>query len=137
MIPSSRPEHPSKIHPSDLQGASNTYTLEQRECEREEGFWVEDEEGHEGFMATEHEGAFWILEENDAWAECEIRKKKRQRNTGLAFDSTGHHRPQSAFLFAHRPMFCFAGKRGQCKAIVCETASRELSKDAWFCVAWQ
>ena len=56
---------------------------------------------------------------------------------GLAFDSTGHHRPQSAFLFAHRPMFCFAGKRGQCKAIVCETASRELSKDAWFCVAWQ
>ena len=56
---------------------------------------------------------------------------------GLAFGSTGHHRPQSAFLFAHRPMFCFAGKRGQCKAIVCETASRELSKDTWFCVAWQ
>ena len=32
-----------------------------------EGFWVEDEEGLEGFMSTNDEETFWVLEENDAF----------------------------------------------------------------------
>ena len=47
---------------------SNTfYILEQGEYEGEEGFWVEDEEGLEGFMSTNDEETFWVLEENDAF----------------------------------------------------------------------
>ena len=37
------------------------------EFEGEEGFWVEDEEGLEGFMATNDDETFGVLEENDAF----------------------------------------------------------------------
>ena len=40
------------------------------------GFWVEDEEGLEGFMATNDEETFWVLEENDAF----IARKVSGRN---------------------------------------------------------
>ena len=56
---------------------SNTfYILEQGEYEGEEGFWVEDEEGLEGFMSTNDEEPFWVLEENDAF----IARKVSGRN---------------------------------------------------------
>ena len=58
----SRPEHPSKIQPTF---GEIGYILEQGEYEGEEGFWVEDEERLEGFMSTNDEETFWVLEEND------------------------------------------------------------------------
>ena len=56
---------------------SNTFfILEQGEYEGEEGFWVEDEEGLEGFMSNNDEETFWVLEENDAF----IARKVSGRN---------------------------------------------------------
>ena len=56
---------------------SNTfYILEQGEYEGEESFWLEDEEGLEGFMATNDEETFWVLEENNAF----IARKMSGRN---------------------------------------------------------
>ena len=47
---------------------SNTFfIIEQGEYEGEESFWVEDEEGLEGFMSNNDEETFWVLKENDAF----------------------------------------------------------------------
>ena len=54
---------------------SNTFYIK-GEYEGEEGFWVEDEEGLEGFMATTDEETFSVLEENDAF----IARKVSGRN---------------------------------------------------------
>ena len=45
--------HPRSIHPSNLNRSNASYILQQGEYEGDEGFWVEDEEGHEGRIATE------------------------------------------------------------------------------------
>ena len=55
------------IRPSGGNQSNTFYILEQGEYEGEEGFWVEDEEGLEGFMPTNDEETFWVLEENDAF----------------------------------------------------------------------
>ena len=78
MISSLRPEHPSKTHLFCI--------LEQGEYEGQKGFWVEDEEGLEGFTATNDEETFWVLEENDAFiarkvsGRNQIQEEKRKRN---------------------------------------------------------
>ena len=80
--------HPGSIHPTSRRtGVVFFNILEQGECEGEEGFWVEDVEGVEDFMATNDEETFWVLEENDAfvarrggvWAKFQIQKEERQR----------------------------------------------------------
>ena len=73
------------IQPPGIQ--SNTfYILKQGEHEGEEGFWVEDAEGLEGFMSTNDEETFWVLEENDAFIARKVsarnfkfKKRKRTR----------------------------------------------------------
>ena len=55
------------IRPSGGNRSNIFYILEQGEYKGEEGFWVEDKEGQEGFMPTNDEETFWVLEENDAF----------------------------------------------------------------------
>ena len=71
------------IRPSGGNRSNTFYILGQGEYEGEEGFWVEDEEGLEGFMSTNDEETFWVLEENDAFIARKVsgrhfRFKKRQ-----------------------------------------------------------
>ena len=76
-------QHPS-IRPQG--NRSNTFfVIEQGEYEGEEGLWVEDEEGLEGFMSNNDEETFWVLEENDAFIARKVsgrnfRFKKRKGN---------------------------------------------------------
>ena len=41
-----------------------SYTLESGEYEGEDGFWIEDEEGNEGFVGKD---TFWGLEDHGAF----------------------------------------------------------------------
>ena len=54
------------IRPQGGSRSNTFFIIEQGEYEGEEGFWVEDEEGLEGFMSNNDEETFWVLEENDA-----------------------------------------------------------------------
>ena len=55
------------IRPSGGSRSKTFFILEQGDYEGEEGFWVEDEEGAEGFCPLDDEEAFWQLEDNDAF----------------------------------------------------------------------
>ena len=54
------------IRPQGGNRSNTFFIIEQGEYDGEEGFWVEDEEGLEGFMSNNDEETFWVLEENDA-----------------------------------------------------------------------
>ena len=64
------------IRPQGGNRSNTFFIIEQGEYEGEEGFWVEDEEGLEGFMSNNDEETFWVLEENDAF----IARKVSGRN---------------------------------------------------------
>ena len=73
------------------QGGSrrNTFFI----IEQEEGFWVEDEEGLEGFMSNNDEETFWVLEENDAFIARKVSgrnfKFKKGKGKGKSGNKTG------------------------------------------------
>ena len=64
------------IRPQGGNRSNTFFILEQGDYEGEEGFWVEDEGGIEGFMSNNDEETFWVLEENDAF----IARKVSGRN---------------------------------------------------------
>ena len=75
---------------------SNTfYILEQGEYEGEEGFWVKNEEGLEGFMSTNDEDTFWVLEENDAFIARKVSGRnfrfKKRKGKGKSTSKKGSH----------------------------------------------
>ena len=75
---------------------SNTFfIIEQGEYEGEEGFWVEDEEGREGFMSSNDEETFWVLEENDAFIARKVSgrnfKFKKNKGKGKSGNNKGSH----------------------------------------------
>ena len=75
---------------------SNTfYILEQGEYEGEEGFWVEDKKGLEGFMPTNEEETFWVLEENDAFIARKVSGRKfrfkKTKGKGKSTSKKGSH----------------------------------------------
>ena len=75
---------------------SNTFFItEQGEYEGEEGFWVEDEEGLEGFMSNNDEETFWVLEENDAFIARKVSgrnfKFKKRKGKGKSGNKKGSH----------------------------------------------
>ena len=74
---------------------SNTFFIEQGEYEGEEGFWVEDEEGLEGFMSNNDEETFWVLEENDAFIARKVLgqnfKFKKRKGKGKSGNKKGSY----------------------------------------------
>ena len=85
--PSIRPQRNNK---------SNTFfIIEQGEYEGEEGCWVEDEEGLEGFMSNNDEETFWVLEENDAFIARKVSGRnfrfKKRKGKGKSGDKKGSH----------------------------------------------
>ena len=71
---------------------SNTfYILEQGEYEGEEGFWVEDEDGLEGFMGTNDEETFWVLEENDAFIARKVSGRNSRFKKGQGKGKSGNN----------------------------------------------
>ena len=85
------------IRPSGGNRSNTFYSLEQGEYEGEEGFWVEDEEGLEGFMSTNDEETFWVVEENDAFIARKVSgrnfKFKKRKGKGKSTSKKGsHHR---------------------------------------------
>ena len=48
-------------------GRPKTFYAGQGDYEGEAGFWVEDEDGAEGFCPLDDEEAFWQLEDHDAF----------------------------------------------------------------------
>ena len=71
------------IRPQGGNRSNTFFILEQGEYEGEESFWVEDEDGLEGFMSNNDEETFWALEENDAFIarKCQggISNSKREK----------------------------------------------------------
>ena len=72
------------IRPQGGSRRNTFFIIEQGEYEGEECFWVEDEEGLEGFMSNNDENTFWVLEENDAFIARKVsgrnfKFKKRER----------------------------------------------------------
>ena len=69
--------------------------LEQGEYDGEEGFWVEDEEGLEGFMSNNDEATFWVLEENDAFIARKVSGRnftfKKRKGKGKSGNKKGSH----------------------------------------------
>ena len=63
--------------------------------EREEGFWVEDEEGLEGFMSNNDEETFWALGENDAFIARKVSGRnfrfKKRKGKGKSGNKKGSH----------------------------------------------
>ena len=84
------------IRPQGGRGSNTFYILEQGEYEGEEGFWVEDEEGYEGFMSNNDEETFWVLEENDAFIARRVSgrnfKFKKRKGKGKSSSKKGNHR---------------------------------------------
>ena len=70
------------IRPQGGNRSNTFFIIEQGEYEGEEGFWVEDEEGLEGFMSNNDEETFWVLEENDAFTggTSSSRREKEKEN---------------------------------------------------------
>ena len=64
------------IRPSGGSRSKTFFILDQGDYEGEEGLWVEDEEGAEGFCPLDDEEAFWQLEDHDAFV-----LKRFQRRT--------------------------------------------------------
>ena len=87
---------------------SNTFfILDQGEHEGEESFWVEDEDGLEGFMSNNDEETFWVLKENDAFIARKVsgrnfRFKKRKEKE---YQETKRADPFEKAVLAGRPIW--------------------------------
>ena len=94
---------------------SNTFFItKQGEHEGEEGFWVEDEEGLEGFMSKNDEETFWVLEENDAFIARKVSGRnfrfKKRKGKGKSGNKKGSHqrggfKPFRKAVLAGRPIW--------------------------------
>ena len=93
---------------------SNTFCiLEQAEYEGEEGCWVEDEEGLEGFMSAKDEETFRVLEGNDAFIARKVggisgsrREKEREhRQAKRAVTNEVASNPFEKVALARRPIW--------------------------------
>ena len=83
------------IRPQGGSRSNTFFIIEQGEYEGEEGFWVEDEEGLEGFMSNNDEETFWVLEENDAFIARKVSgrnfKFKKKKGKGKSGNKKGSH----------------------------------------------
>ena len=81
------------IRPQGGSRSNTFFIIEQGEYEGKEGFWVEDEEGLEGFMSNNDEDTFWVLEENDAFIERKVSgrnfKFKKRKGKGKSGNKKG------------------------------------------------
>ena len=81
------------IRPQGGSRSNTFFIIEQGEYEGEEGFWVEDEEGLEGFMSNNDEETFWVLEENDAFIARKVSgrnfKFKKRKGKGKSGNKKG------------------------------------------------
>ena len=95
------------IRPSGGSQSRTFYILETGEYEGEEGFWVQDEEGAEGFCPLEDEESFCQLEDHDAFALQKL--KRRTLRPGRAEKEEKEEARESAdkaaltFSEKHRP----------------------------------
>ena len=84
------------IRPQEGNRSNTFFIIEQGEYEGEAGFWVEDEEGQEGFMSNNDEETFWVLEENDAFIARKVSGRsfrfKRKKGKGKSGNKKGSHR---------------------------------------------
>ena len=76
------------IRPQGGNRSNTFFIIEQGEYDGEEGFWVEDEEGLEGFMSNNDEETFWVPRgercvhsKKSVRAEFQIQEEKRKRKT--------------------------------------------------------
>ena len=101
------------IRPQGGNRSNTFFIIEQGEYEGEEGFWVEDEEGLEGFMSNNDE-TFWVLEENDAFIARKVsgrnfrfkkRKGKGKSETKRAVTSEVALNPSEKAVLAGRPIW--------------------------------
>ena len=83
------------IRPQGGNRSNAFFIIKQGEYEGEEGFWVEDEEGLEGFMSNNDEETFWVLEENDAFIARKVLgrnfKFKKRKGKGKSGNKKGSH----------------------------------------------
>ena len=83
------------IRPQGGNRSNTFFIIEQGEYEGEEGFWVEDEEGLEGFMSNNDEETFWVLEENDAFTARKVSGRnfrfKKRKGKGKSGNKKGSH----------------------------------------------
>ena len=83
------------IRPQGGNQSNTFFIIEQGEYEGEEGFWVEDEEGLEGFMSNNDEETFWVLEENDAFIARKVSGRnfrfKKRKGKGKSGNKKGSH----------------------------------------------
>ena len=83
------------IRPQGGNRSNTFFILEQGEYEGEEGFWVEDEDGLEGFMSNNDEETFWVLEENDAFIARKVSGRnfrfKKRKGKGKSGNKKGSH----------------------------------------------
>ena len=83
------------IRPQGGNRSNTFFIIEQGEYEGEEGFWVEDEEGLEGFMSNNDEETFWVLEENDAFIARKVSgrnfKFKKRKGKAKSGNKKGSH----------------------------------------------
>ena len=83
------------IRPQGGNRSNTFFIIEQGEYEGEEGFWVEDEEGLEGFMSNNDEETFWVLEENDAFIARKVAGRnfrfKKRKGKGKSGNKKGSH----------------------------------------------
>ena len=83
------------IRPKGNNRSNTFFIIEQGEYEGEEGFWVEDEEGLEGFMSNNDEETFWVLEENDAFIARKVSGRnfrfKKRKGKGTSGNKKGSH----------------------------------------------
>ena len=71
---------------------------------------MEDEEGQEGFMSTNDEETFWVLEENDAFVARKVSGRnfrfKKSKRKGKSTSKKGSHQRGGLkpFRLAGRPI---------------------------------
>ena len=100
------------IRPQGGNRSNTFFILEQGEHEGEEGFWVEDEDGLEGFMSNNDEETFWVLEENDAFiarkvsgiSDSKREKEKENQETKRAVTNEVASNPFEKAVLAGRPI---------------------------------
>ena len=102
------------IRPQGGNRSNTFFILEQGEYEGEEGFWVEDEDGLEGFMSNNDEETFWVLEENEAFiarkcqggiSDSKREKEKENQETKRAVTHEVASNPFEKAVLAGRPIW--------------------------------
>ena len=95
FITTRTPIRDPSIRPQGGNRSNTFFIIEQGEYEGEEGFWVEDEEGLEGFMSNNDEETFWVLGENDAFIVRKVSGRnftfKKRKGKGKSGNKKGSH----------------------------------------------